>query len=77
MAKAKHTALSVSNQYEFGLDYAETLRRWLRQFDARHDEIAAQGFSVNFVKLWRFYLAYSIAGFEAGSINVGHYTLVR
>ena len=77
MAKAKHAALSVSNQYEFGLDYAETLRRWLRQFDARHDEIAAQGFSVNFVKLWRFYLAYSIAGFEAGSINVGHYTLVR
>ena len=77
MAKAKHTALSVSNQYEFGLDYAETLRRWLRQFDVRHDEIAAQGFSVNFVKLWRFYLAYSIAGFEAGSINVGHYTLVR
>lgn len=77
MEKAKSKALTVSTEYEFGLDYAETLRRWLRQFDARHDDIAAQGFSVNFVKLWRFYLAYCIAGFEAGSINVGQYTLVR
>ncbi|MEO7254534.1 MAG: cyclopropane-fatty-acyl-phospholipid synthase family protein [Casimicrobium sp.] len=77
MEKAKSKALTVSTEYEFGLDYAETLRRWLRQFDARHDDITAQGFSVNFVKLWRFYLAYCIAGFEAGSINVGQYTLVR
>ncbi len=77
MEKAKSKALTVATEYEFGLDYAETLRRWLRQFDARHDDIAAQGFSVNFVKLWRFYLAYCIAGFEAGSINVGQYTLVR
>ena len=77
MEKAKSKALTVSTEYEFGLDYAETLRRWLRQFDARHDDISAQGFSVNFVKLWRFYLAYCIAGFEAGSINVGQYTLVR
>ncbi len=75
--KAKSKALTVTTEYEFGLDYAETLRRWLRQFDARHDEITAQGFSGNFVKLWRFYLAYCIAGFEAGSINVGQYTLVR
>ena len=77
MEKAKSKSLTVSTEYEFGLDYAETLRRWLRQFDARHEEITAQGFSVNFVKLWRFYLAYCIAGFEAGSINVGQYTLVR
>lgn len=75
--KAKSKALTVTTEYEFGLDYSETLRRWLRQFDARHDEITAQGFSGNFVKLWRFYLAYCIAGFEAGSINVGQYTLVR
>ena len=77
MEKAKSKALTVSTEYEFGLDYAETLRRWLRQFDARHHDITAQGFSANFVKLWRFYLAYCIAGFEAGSINVGQYTLVR
>ena len=77
MENAKSKALTVSTEYEFGLDYAETLRRWLRQFDARHDDITAQGFSGNFVKLWRFYLAYCIAGFEAGSINVGQYTLVR
>jgi cyclopropane-fatty-acyl-phospholipid synthase len=76
-AKAIAARMQVAQRFEFGLDYAETLRRWLRQFDARHDEIAAQGFSQNFVKLWRFYLAYCIAGFEAGSINVGQYTLAR
>ncbi len=76
-AKAISAHIRVIERFEFGLDYAETLRRWLRQFDARHDEITAQGFSQNFVKLWRFYLAYCIAGFEAGSINVGQYTLAR
>jgi cyclopropane-fatty-acyl-phospholipid synthase len=76
-AKANAARLSVAQRFEFGLDYAETLRRWLRQFDARHEEVTAQGFSQNFVKLWRFYLAYCIAGFEAGSINVGQYTLAR
>ena len=75
--KANGAQLRVTERFEFGLDYAETLRRWLRQFDARHEEIAAQGFSQNFMKLWRFYLAYCIAGFEAGSINVGQYTLAR
>jgi cyclopropane-fatty-acyl-phospholipid synthase len=75
--KANLAQLKLDDRFEFGLDYAETLRRWLRQFDARHDEIIAQGFSPNFVKLWRFYLAYCIAGFEAGSINVGQYTLSR
>ena len=75
--KANGAQMQVIERFEFGLDYAETLRRWLRQFDARHDEITAQGFSQNFMKLWRFYLAYCIAGFEAGSINVGQYTLSR
>ncbi len=76
-ACAQKANVQVAERFEFGLDYAETLRRWLRQFDTHHDEVRAQGFSENFVKLWRFYLAYCIAGFEAGSINVGHYTLVR
>ena len=76
-AKAELAELTLAQRYEFGLDYAETLRRWLRQFDARHDAVTAQGFSQNFVKLWRFYFAYCIAGFEAGSINVGQYTLGR
>lgn len=75
--KAEASGLRVATQFEFGLDYAETLRRWLRQFDTHHDEVTAQGFSDNFMKLWRFYLAYCIAGFEARSIDVGQYTLVR
>ena len=75
--RAGAAALRVATRFEFGHDYAETLRRWLRQFDTHHDEVKAQGFSDNLMKLWRFYLAYCIAGFEARSIDVGQYTLVR
>jgi len=77
MARAGKAGLRTPVRHEFGLHYAETLRRWLRQFDARHDDVMAQGFSPGFCKLWRFYLAYCIAGFEAGSIDVGQYTLTR
>ncbi|MGL5002870.1 MAG: class I SAM-dependent methyltransferase, partial [Casimicrobium sp.] len=58
-------------------DYAETLRRWLTQFDDSSQAITELGYSEKFKKLWRFYLAYCIAGFEARSIAVGQYTLER
>ncbi|TAG79131.1 MAG: SAM-dependent methyltransferase, partial [Betaproteobacteria bacterium] len=45
--------------------------------DASSQAIAELGYSDKFKKLWRFYLAYCIAGFEAKSIDVGHYTLQR
>ncbi|TAG83493.1 MAG: class I SAM-dependent methyltransferase [Burkholderiales bacterium] len=75
--RAEKAQLTLRDRKEFGLDYAETLRRWLRQFDASSQAIAELGYSDKFKKLWRFYLAYCIAGFEAKSIDVGHYTLQR
>ena len=76
-AGAAQAKLSVPVKFEFGQDYAETLRRWLHTFDAAHETISEQGFSAQFVKLWRFYMAYCIAGFEAGSTNVAQYTLTH
>ncbi|MGL4232484.1 MAG: class I SAM-dependent methyltransferase [Casimicrobium sp.] len=77
ISHAQKAALKLVNRKEFGLDYAETLRRWLRQFDDSGAAIAELGYSEKFKKLWRFYLAYCIAGFEARSIDVGQYTLER
>jgi cyclopropane-fatty-acyl-phospholipid synthase len=74
---AEKSALQLTDRKEFGLDYAETLRRWLLQFDDSGNAISALGYSDKFKKLWRFYLAYCIAGFEAKSIDVGHYTLQK
>jgi cyclopropane-fatty-acyl-phospholipid synthase len=59
----------------FGADYAETLRRWLAAFDDRVAEIRAQGFDDRFIRCWRFYLAYCIAGFASASTDVAQYTL--
>jgi cyclopropane-fatty-acyl-phospholipid synthase len=69
--------LTLSNTHWFGLDYAETLRRWLVSFDENVEVVRAQGKSDAFIRMWRFYLAYCIAGFEAKSTDVGQFTLVK
>jgi cyclopropane-fatty-acyl-phospholipid synthase len=69
--------LTLNNTHWFGLDYAETLRRWLATFDEKADTVRAQGKSEAFIRMWRFYLAYCIAGFEAKSTDVGQFTLVK
>jgi cyclopropane-fatty-acyl-phospholipid synthase len=61
----------------FGLDYAETLRRWLAAFDAHVDDVRAQGFDERFVRCWRFYLAYCAAGFATSTTDVGQYVFAR
>lgn len=67
---AETAGLKAENQFDFGLDYAETLRRWLHNFDKAIPQVKAMGFDDSFIRLWRFYLAYCIAGFRAGRINV-------
>jgi cyclopropane-fatty-acyl-phospholipid synthase len=54
----------------FGMDYAETLRRWRQSFENRLEEVRAQGFDEQFIRLWRFYLAYCEAGFDETRIDV-------
>ncbi len=56
----------------FGLDYAETLRRWRGDFEKRLVQIKQQGFDEAFIRLWRFYLAYCEAAFDEGRIDVVH-----
>jgi cyclopropane-fatty-acyl-phospholipid synthase len=77
VAGAQRADLKLTNELTFGRDYAETLRRWLEKFDDAHNAVSELGYSEKFVKLWRFYLSYCIAGFEAGSIDVAHYTLQK
>ncbi|MCP9761253.1 SAM-dependent methyltransferase, partial [Aquitalea sp. S1-19] len=62
--------LSLADDYRFGADYAETLRRWHTQFEEQLQRIHVQGFDEAFVRLWRFYLAYCIAGFDTERTDV-------
>lgn len=77
-AAAKKAGLHWERREGFGLHYAETLRRWRRNFDAA---IAAgrlpAGFDDEFIKLWRFYLMYCEGGFSGGGIDVSQVTLVK
>lgn len=69
--------LAVTDMHAFGLDYAETLRRWHQAFDYAAPEVRAQGFDERFIRTWRFYLAYCEAGFRARATDVVQAVLVH
>ena len=74
---ARAAGLQVVDRFAFGLDYAETLRRWRASFMARLDDVRRQGFDERFIRLWEFYLAYCEAAFDAGNTDVVQFTLQR
>jgi len=75
VAEANRAGLQVEDVYHFGHDYGETLQRWLTTFDANVDAVRAQGFDDRFIRCWRFYLAYCVAGFASKTTDVAQYTL--
>ncbi|KTF67276.1 class I SAM-dependent methyltransferase [Sphingomonas sp. HT-1] len=77
-ALAEAKGLEWRDVHRFGLDYAETLRRWRESFDAAASAglLPAQ-FDDRFVRLWRYYLMYCEGGFRGGGIDVLQVTLVK
>jgi cyclopropane-fatty-acyl-phospholipid synthase len=73
--EANRAGLQVEDVHRFGQDYAETLKRWLSAFDANVDAVRSQGFDDRFIRCWRFYLAYCVAGFASKTTDVAQYTL--
>ncbi len=69
------TDLRMRERRRFGVHYAETLRLWEERFTAREDEVRALGFDGIFVRIWRFYVQYSEAGFCPGYLDVAHLEL--
>ncbi len=77
-ALAETRGLQWSDQENFSLDYAETLRIWGERFDEAIERGALPtGFDERFVRLWRFYLAYCEGGFRGGGIGVAQVTLIK
>jgi cyclopropane-fatty-acyl-phospholipid synthase len=74
---AKAHGLEVVNVHKFGLDYAETLKRWRKVFMARLTDVRSQGFDAPFIRTWEFYLAYCEAAFTYKNTDVVQYTLRR
>jgi cyclopropane-fatty-acyl-phospholipid synthase len=77
-ALAEQHGLGWHDRVTFGLDYAETLRRWRVAFDAAVEAgKLPPEFDVHFVSLWRYYLMYCEGGFRGGGIDVAQVTLVK
>lgn len=76
-AEVKRAGLAVLAQHNFGRDYADTLRRWRRQFAQKGTELDALGFDGAFQRLWQFYFCYCEAGFDSARTDVMQIELGR
>jgi cyclopropane-fatty-acyl-phospholipid synthase len=76
-AHAERAGLKVIDELAFGLDYAETLRRWRHQFMADKAQVLQLGFDERFIRIWEFYLAYCEAAFDQHNTDVVQYTLLK
>ncbi len=61
--------LSVLDVENLRLHYARTLEHWLERFERSRDEVARR-FGDAFVRMWRLYLAGSVASFRVGSLQL-------
>ncbi len=75
IAQAQAAGLEVVDQLAFGLDYAETLKRWRESFLQVQAQMPALGFDLRFERTWLFYLAYCEAAFLEHNTDVVQFTL--
>jgi len=76
---AADAGLVATEEFGFGLHYAETLRRWRGAFEAAAEEVQALSpdFDEVFRRMWSLYLAYSEAGFRSRYLDVVQFGLTR
>ena len=60
---------SVLDVENLRLHYAQTLRDWLALFETASDRVREM-FDEKFVRMWRMYLAGSVAGFTTGALQL-------
>ncbi|SFR62803.1 cyclopropane-fatty-acyl-phospholipid synthase family protein [Thiomicrospira sp. ALE5] len=72
---ADRYGFKITNNFSFGLDYAETLHRWRQEFDKKIDEVEKLGFDDKFQRVWHYYLDYCRVGFETQRTDVIQLTL--
>jgi len=76
-AQAERAGLRIVDDMSFGLDYAETLRRWRVKFLEEKSKVLQLNFDERFMRIWEFYLCYCEAAFEEKNIDVVQYTLEK
>lgn len=67
---ANKAGLEVVDTFEFGQDYAWTLKQWQKTFNEKSEKLIKANYSISFLRAWNFYLSLSIAAFESNRTNV-------
>jgi len=73
--RLEEAGLKLVEARNFGLSYARTLQDWRLRFEAAWPAIERMGYSEAFRRMWTYYLSYCEAGFLAGALDVGFYTM--
>ncbi len=68
--EAEKAGLKVVSTFNFGQDYARTLREWSAKMRERKDEIMALGHDQKFFRNWQFYLGICAAAFAVDRTDV-------
>ena len=66
-----------NDNFEFGLDYGATLKKWEENFSNALDKIKMLGFDERFIRTWRFYLKYCQGGFESRKLSVSQFNFIK
>ena len=74
---ARERGLSWQDRDGFGLDYAETLKRWRDRYNAAVEQGLLPGFDERFHDLWRYYLMYCEGGFRGRELDVAQVTMAK
>ncbi len=72
-----HTDLRVIHLEDIGPHYATTLKHWRDRFFARVDDVRAQGYSEDFIRMWQFYLCYCESAFTERAIGTVQMLMMR
>jgi cyclopropane-fatty-acyl-phospholipid synthase len=73
--QAHDAGFEVVDEFEFGQDYARTLRLWRDDFMAQESRVLQLGFDKRFIRIWEFYMAYCEAAFTQANTSVMQFTL--
>ena len=60
---ASQAGLDIKSKFNFGQDYAETIKYWLVAFEDNIEKIKTMNLDEKFIRIWRLYLSACIAGF--------------
>ena len=69
--------LSFDEIQNYKNSYARTLQIWNKKFQYAWPQIASQGFSLRFKKMWEYYLSYCEVGFLTGSTDVSQFIIKK